>query len=414
MSNFKTYKLKNNKQTEILNFSTSNFFFILLLSFLSGFNENIITAKEVTQNAKFIKIDNNGKINKVDLVYFNDSRYIDIEKIPNNIINKAKYNSDNHTITNSDFRLQFLPGSFFYTLDNIEETKVVQLYLPIIVKSNSNSKIQSKVKNKLYIPFVSFMKSLDSAGLYDVRYEIVNGEDIIRVKSKKTEIDFTVKFPKLNFVDDEIIDDANAAKATSNQEMLSVSEDFWDKERIESYNKLAQNLEDDLTDNELAEVIGDIANKVFKSIQLIDKQKPADNNTNINNNTSVIGTGSGSGSGNSKLLSIMPRYKGVIKQRKSYTDPFPNLKLENDNIKVKVYNPDKEKPEMEKTSLSQAKTKKTKIKQKEVDSDKIETQDSKNQVDKKQNIEKNLKIESNTDNKGYYLPSNLKRPGIDF
>lgn len=419
MSKSIKYNISITNHTNNFKFSMVSFYLYLFFVITINFNGNIAIANQSSQKSKNIKIENNGKVNNVNLVYFNDSRYIDIEKIPNNIINKSKYNAETHTITSSDFRLQFLPGSFFYTLDNVEETKVVQLYLPIIVKSNSISNTNSKVKNKLYIPFVSFMKSLDSAGLYDVRYEIVNGEDVIKIKSKKSDLDFTVKFPKLNLNDDEIIDNANAAKATSDKDLLKISEDFWDEERIANYNQLTKNIEDVLNNNELAGVIGDIASKVFNSIKLIDKQKPEDNKFKDNNSKSISGTGNGGG--NSKLLEIMPRYRGAIKQRKSYTDPFPNLKLENDNIKVKVYNPDKENTNKQKneTAINKPKTKTSKVKKEATELEESETNEVKNPPITKQKNEQKIKSETNPDNKnldnkGYYLPNNLKRPGIDF
>lgn len=419
MSKSIKYNISLTNHTNNFKFSMVSFYLYLFFVITINFNGNIAIANQSSKKSKNIKIENNGKVNNVNLVYFNDSRYIDIEKIPNNIINKSKYNAETHTITSSDFRLQFLPGSFFYTLDNVEETKVVQLYLPIIVKSNSISNTNSKVKNKLYIPFVSFMKSLDSAGLYDVRYEIVNGEDVIKIKSKKSDLDFTVKFPKLNLNDDEIIDNANAAKATADKDLLKINEDFWDEERIANYNQLTKNIEDDLNNNELAGVIGDIASKVFNSIKLIDNQKPEDNKFKDNISKSISGTGNGGG--NSKLLEIMPRYRGAIKQRKSYTDPFPNLKLENDNIKVKVYNPDKENNNKQKneTAINKPKTKTSKVKKEATELEESETNEVKNPPITKQKIEQKIKSETNPDNKnldnkGYYLPNNLKRPGIDF
>ena len=384
----------------------------LIIFILFGISISTTIAAETSNDISyFVNIENNGKSNRIELEYFNNSRYIDIEKIPNNIISKSKYYPQNYSITSEDIKLQFLPGSFYYTVDNIEETKVIQMYMPTISRNNAKN-----AKSKLFVPFVSFMKSLDSAGLYDVSYENNKSGDIVRIKSKNTKNTFLVSFPKLNFIDNELGEKLEDNPESIDSEFKEIDEDYWDSERIANLYAEGNDLEHDLSDNELAESISDIANKVFNSIKSIDKNYK----NNVVSNTSSASGGSGSGS---RISRIMPRYNGPFIRRKSYTDPFPKMKIttENDNLKFKVSTADNDKKE--------AKPKKVKTKTKEV----LEDKGIVKGIDKEHNIEisnssaakSENKLENKTEmksdnkqpktnNSDYYLPQNLKRPGIDF
>lgn len=381
-----------------------------LIFILFGISINFaFAAKSSSDINYYVNIENNGKSNKLELEYFNNSRYIDIEKIPNNIINNSKYNSKNYAITSDDIKLQFLPGSFYYTYDNLEETKVIQMYMPTVAKNITNGK---NVKSKLFIPFVSFMKSLDSAGLYDVSYENGKSGDVVKIKSKNTKNTFLVSFPKLNFIDNELGTKLADNPETIDSEFKEIDEEYWDEERIANLYAEGNNLENDLNDNELAESVSEIANKVFNSIKSIDKNNFA---ANTSPNTSSSGSGSGS-----RISRIMPRYNGPFIRRKSYTDPFPNIKIttENDNLKFKVTTDNDNNKKDVKSKKVKIKTKEV-LENKEIDSEhNIEISNSsaaksENKLENKSEIKSEIK-QPKTTNSDYYLPQNLKRPGIDF
>lgn len=381
-----------------------------LIFILFGISINFaFAAKSSSDINYYVNIENNGKSNKLELEYFNNSRYIDIEKIPNNIINNSKYNSKNYAIISDDIKLQFLPGSFYYTYDNLEETKVIQMYMPTVAKNITNGK---NVKSKLFIPFVSFMKSLDSAGLYDVSYENGKSGDVVKIKSKNTKNTFLVSFPKLNFIDNELGTKLADNPETIDSEFKEIDEEYWDEERIANLYAEGNNLENDLNDNELAESVSEIANKVFNSIKSIDKNNFA---ANTSPNTSISGSGSGS-----RISRIMPRYNGPFIRRKSYTDPFPNIKIttENDNLKFKVTTDNDYNKKDVKSKKVKIKTKEV-LENKEIDSEhNIEISNSsaaksENKLENKSEIKSEIK-QPKTTNSDYYLPQNLKRPGIDF
>jgi hypothetical protein len=281
--------------------------------------------------------------------------------------------------------------------------------MPTVAKNITNGK---NVKSKLFIPFVSFMKSLDSAGLYDVSYENGKSGDVVKIKSKNTKNTFLVSFPKLNFIDNELGTKLADNPETIDSEFNEIDEEYWDEERIANLYAEGNNLENDLNDNELAESVSEIANKVFNSIKSIDKNHFA---TNTSPNTSSSGSGSGS-----RISRIMPRYNGPFIRRKSYTDPFPNIKIttENDNLKFKVTTDNDNNKKDVKSKKVKIKTKEV-LENKEIDSEhNIEISNSsaaksENKLENKSEIKSEIK-QPKTTNSDYYLPQNLKRPGIDF
>lgn len=413
-------KLIKNQNTLIIQNKVIQFIFCVFSLFI--FNSFIFSYYlhcETKSVSQIVQINNNGKTNKIDLDFINNVRYIDISKIPNNIIENSQYNSDNYTITSKDIKIQFLPGSFYYTIDNLEEVKIVQMYMPII------SKVVNK-KNQLIVPFVSFLKSLDSIGLYDIKFD--NNSINITSKVSKNEfiVNFALKFPKLNIDKNDLTNINNLNDLNREyQNSKIIEEDFWDEDN----NKYAQDnykksneVNENLDDNEIAMVINNIAKKVFGSIKAIDentKNLSFDTEDNKINRDSKSGVKSG-GTYNRFKSYFPPKYA----RRKAYTDPFLELRpvSENDNIRFKV---DKGNNKKEEDKISNE-LDESNNESKQVNNSKKVLKNKNVNIDKNLNDKNEKKTELKTEepnlntqikkeiNENYYIPKNLKRPGIDF
>lgn len=379
------------------------FCFFLELFFVS----DRIFAQEGQGNKAVIEQD--GKVTNVAISYFNDNRYITAANIAQQIIKGAKYDRESMSLSTPDFKIQFLPGSFYYYLDNLQETKLVQLYLPTIVINPSKTGNKNKTNSSnltgdlLFVPFVSFMKSLDSAGLFDVSYEENTKGGFIKMTSKKTDINYIVDFPvftfpKLNFAIQDLNNFAEQVQSSVNSPEQQIDEDYWDSEKLGNYNNLNQEVNFDIKNNQVANFISDIASKVYNSIKILDKTPSSLTGRNLN-------SGNTGGSAKSSLMSIMPRYKGVIKQRQSYKDPFPSLTLSmaNDNVKLPVASAKLNNKVNTKKGDRTAKVPQS--------NESVENTNKYNDFSPKtESVGPN---NSNNSKSGFYIPSDLKKPSID-
>jgi hypothetical protein len=119
----------------------------------------LITSNIAIANTQYRTVSLHGKNTNVTILVINGSEYAPLDKITKKIFAKSKYDVKKHEVTFGKSILRSSPSSFFIAYKSAAGMKVAQMSLPAIIYNNI-----------LYVPFNSFLSSLQILEIYSVKF----------------------------------------------------------------------------------------------------------------------------------------------------------------------------------------------------------------------------------------------------
>ena len=163
---------------------------------------------------------------KVNTKNLNGIAYINSHQLSKSVFKQYKFQQKINKYSNNEYTISFIPGSFFILMDDWSGPKVSQMKLPVVKLGKEN-----------YFPLLSLIESLDSLGVFEVKYS-KDGKHINLQSTRYFAFNSSTKLPKLRIIKNTFNDGQTFIMGKSYSDITPFRDEF-----LSTAKKLVESLE---------------------------------------------------------------------------------------------------------------------------------------------------------------------------